>query len=153
MSLTWVAASDRADALAALGIHEVAHRCQRCGSLDHGQPYADGVRGLSLSHAGGVTLAVRSEGPVGIDHEVLGTPLARDVVAHPSEDADALSLWVRKEAALKATGLGLQVDPASFWIHDGRVGGLAGYDGPPLEVVDLEIEGFVAALAAAPVLH
>lgn len=150
MSLTWVMAADRADALAALGIHEVAHLCPRCGSVDHGRPFADGVVGLSLSHAGGATLAATADSLVGIDHEPIGKVLERNVVAHPSETADALRLWVRKEAILKATGLGLQVDPTSFWINDyGYAGPIAGYDGPELVVTDIDPAGFVAAIAKA----
>lgn len=151
MRVTWVRASDRADALAALGIHDITHRCGRCGSTDHGRPIAEGVIGLSLSHAGGVTLAVKADGLVGIDHELEGKSVPRDVVAHPSETVDPLRLWVRKEAILKATGLALQVDPTSFWIdEEGRPSGIAGYDGPPLVVEDLELDRFVAALATTP---
>jgi len=148
VNVTWVAAENRADALAALGIHGVEHRCARCGSTEHGQPLAEGVMGLSLSHAGGLTLAARADGPVGIDHEPLDADVPRGAVAHPSETGDPLWLWVRKEAVLKATGLGLQVDPSSFWIdEDGRPSPIAGYTGPPLEVVDLALEGFAAAVA------
>jgi len=143
----WVTASGRTEALAALGIGEVAHRCPRCGAADHGQPFAEGVA-LSLSHAGGVTLAALSEGPVGIDHEPLGVNVPRDVVAHPSETDDPLRLWVRKEAVLKATGLGLRIDPTSFWIDEsGQPGGFSGYDGPQLTVVDLDVAGFIAVIA------
>ncbi|GAC1382183.1 MAG: hypothetical protein NVSMB48_11910 [Marmoricola sp.] len=103
---------------------------------------------MSLSHAGGVTLAAVADGPIGIDHEPLGADISLQVVAHPSETGDALALWVRKEALLKATGLGLQVDPTSFWLDAaGRPSPIEGYAGPPLVVVDLEISGFVAALA------
>jgi 4'-phosphopantetheinyl transferase len=150
MNVTWVTASGRADALAALGIHEVAHLCPRCGSTEHGRPFADGVVSLSLSHAGDVTLAATSNRLVGIDHEPMGAVLERSVVAHPSETADALRLWVRKEAVLKAAGLGLQVDPTSFWINDyGYASLIPGYDGPELVVSDIAVEGFVAAIATA----
>lgn len=120
----------------------------RCASIDHGQPFVEGIGGLSLSHAHGVTLAAVADGPVGIDHEPLDERVAANVVAHPSETADPLRLWVRKEAVLKATGLGLLVDPTSFWIDErGRPSTPSGYEGPPLAVVDLEVEGFVAAIA------
>lgn len=142
--MRWVSAPTRAEALTALGIHHVAYRCVHCGSRQHGQP----VEHVSLSHAGGVTLAAVADGPIGIDHEPLGADISLQVVAHPSETGDALALWVRKEALLKATGLGLQVDPTSFWLDAaGRPSPIEGYAGPPLVVVDLEISGFVAALA------
>ena len=148
MSVTWVTASSREDALAALGIREVEHLCPRCGSTEHGRPFADGVVSLSLSHAGDLTLAATADRLVGIDHEPVGKVLRRNVVAHPSETADALRLWVRKEAVLKATGLGLQVDPTSFWINDyGYVSPIPGYDGPELVVNDLALDGFIAAVA------
>ncbi|MGN6721902.1 MAG: 4'-phosphopantetheinyl transferase family protein [Marmoricola sp.] len=149
MNARWVAAPSRSEALAALAIREVAHLCPRCGSTEHGRPFADGVVSLSLSHSGGLTLAATAETLVGIDHEPIGTVLQRDVVAHPSESGDALQLWVRKEAVLKATGLGLQIDPTSFWINDyGYVSPIAGYDGPELVVTDIAVDGFVAAIAS-----
>lgn len=143
--MRWVSASTRAEALAALGIHDVEHRCRHCGSTQHGQPEGN----VSLSHAGGLTLAVLADGPVGIDHEPLEADAPWEVVAHPSDSGDALRLWVRKEAVLKATGLGLAVDPRSFWLDvAGRPSPIPGYDGPLLTVVDLEIPGFLAALAS-----
>lgn len=143
--MRWVAAPTREEALAALGILVVEHRCVHCGSTEHGQPLGN----LSLSHAGGLTLVATAEGPVGIDHEPVDSVLPDDVVAHPSETEDPLRLWVRKEAILKATGLGLQVDPKSFWIDaEGRPSWIHGYDGPTLLVTDLDVPGFVAAIAS-----
>lgn len=150
MSSRWVSASTREEALAVLGIRKVEHRCLTCGATDHGQPFTDG-RPLSISKAGGLVLAAIADGPVGIDHEPSGSDVQREVVAHPSETDDTLRLWVRKEAVLKATGLGLQVDPRSFLIDErGRPSPIDGYDGPPLVVVDLELDGYVAALATSP---
>ena len=146
--MRWIAASSRSEALAAFGIRAITHRCLHCGSENHGRPIADEVGGVSLSEAGGLTLAAIDDGPIGIDHEPIGSEVPREVVAHPSETADALRLWVRKEAILKATGLGLQIDPTSFWIDaDGHPSPIAGYDGPSLTVADLELDGFVAAVA------
>lgn len=149
--IRWVAASSREEALAALGIREAQHWCPTCGSTEHGQPFAEGVGGLSISDAGGVVLVAIADGPVGIDHEPIGSEVPRSVVAHPSETVDPLTLWVRKEAILKATGLGLQVDPAAFWIDEtGHPSTIAGYDGPAIVVCDLDLDGFIAALATAP---
>lgn len=148
MSVRWVAAPTRTEALAALGIRDISHRCVHCGATDHGQPFAEGIGSLSLSHAGGLTLAAIADGPLGIDHEPIGAAAPANVVAHPSETGDPLRLWVRKEALLKATGRGLRLDPTSFWIDaEGRPSALSGYEGPPLAVVDIELDGFVAALA------
>lgn len=85
----------------------------------------------SLSHSDGlIALAVSLRGPIGVDIE----PLARAAemveiacsVAHPREmaalsmlsesqrAAGLLALWVRKEALLKAAGIGLAQPMASF---------------------------------------
>lgn len=68
-------------------------------------------------------VAVSMAGPVGVDVELTG-PARFDnlsgVVLHPHEapmSADDLAtVWVRKEALLKALGLGLAVDPRSIWL-------------------------------------
>ena len=79
----------------------------------------------SLSHAGErVAIAVSALGPVGIDVESLeqaaGMPELAAQVAHPDEwhvlqrldparrGHELLALWVRKEALLKAAGIGLE---------------------------------------------
>lgn len=101
----------------------------------------------SLSHADGlVALAVSGGGPVGVDIEpagrVAGMPEIAARVCHPEElDALAglpepdharalLSLWVRKEALLKAAGIGMEVEMNAFRAPVGRMlplpGGIAG---------------------------
>lgn len=101
----------------------------------------------SLSHADGlIALAVAGGGPVGIDIEPAGRaadmPEIAARVCHPDElDALAglpdperaralLSLWVRKEALLKAAGIGMAVDMEAFRAPAGRMlplpGGVAG---------------------------
>lgn len=149
MSVRWAVGTDEAVVRAVLGIGAVDHSCPRCGANDHGVPTAAGFAGVSLSRSAGlVALATSSSGPVGIDLEPIGTPVPRGVAAHPSETADALTLWVRKEAVLKATGSGLEVAPESFWIDErGRPSSLSAYDGPPLIVHDVDVPGQVAAIA------
>lgn len=132
---------------------------------------------VSLSRSGSVVaLALARSGPVGVDVEhVAGTRFEGfgQVALHPRErasgeapaprdpgadaDADAGSdsnaesdatSWVRKEAALKALGLGLRVDPTSFvtptvGTPTGVVPGLA-----HVTVTDLDAPaGCVAAVA------
>lgn len=118
-------ASDRA--LARL-IAEIAPRrryaveraCPRCGSSGHGPPRVVGAPlWASVSRAGGLlAAAVGDGGPVGVDIELPAAASVATVTAvalHPDERADdderATRTWVRKEAVLKALGVGLTVDP------------------------------------------
>jgi 4'-phosphopantetheinyl transferase len=91
----------------------VHHTCPQCGSVEHGRPYVEAPVDVSIAHAPGMSIVAVSEaGPVGVD----------------LEKADRE--WVRKEAAGKAHGTGILVEPP-----------------PGAHVVDLDVPGFVAALA------
>jgi len=83
-------------------------------------------------------------------------------VLQASEDRRRASLWVRKEACLKALGRGLATDPRRCEVGIERAGGTGGTDagsawtpvvfedGPVIHVRDLDVtEGYVAAVAAA----
>jgi 4'-phosphopantetheinyl transferase len=104
-------------------------RCPACASAEHGPPQPrDSATRVSISHcADRVVVAItRSSGravPVGVDVESGSAPAWHDEAAmrsvlRPSELAaagsgDAARLepwWVRKEAVLKALGLGLTVE-------------------------------------------
>lgn len=82
---------------------------------------------FSVSHSGNRALvAVAASGIVGADLEQVSTR-PRDWLASqlsPAERArgieDPLSLWVAKEAALKATGYGLALDAAQVVVPVGR---------------------------------
>lgn len=99
----------------------------------HGKPSLPGGPHFNLSHAGDLAvLAICRDAPVGVDIE----PRARgseitgclQSIAHPSEaegmrglgpEAFArtlIRLWVAKEAALKAMGTGLSIEPSEFAI-------------------------------------
>ncbi|GAA4888079.1 hypothetical protein GCM10025789_00360 [Tessaracoccus lubricantis] len=155
-----------ADAVAAaLGLPagglRVIHRCSRCGSTDHGVP-ALTHRGrplplaVSVSRADGVALAAfGAVAGLGVDVEVAGAaadPALERVLRHaveaPYPGADARTrAWVRKEAALKAWGCGLHLEPAT--VHDR--GGAAVAPGLPAATLhDLELDGYQAALAVIP---
>jgi 4'-phosphopantetheinyl transferase len=101
----------------------VGHVCSRCGGDDHGRPVLIPTSSLrspahvSLSRAAGLSLAaVTDAGPLGVDLEANG---AADFAGfadvalgeHDGEGSDPTMAWVRKEALLKAYGLGLAVDP------------------------------------------
>lgn len=107
------------------------------GRDDLGCPrLADGALHTSLSHAQDwVAVAIAAGGPVGIDLEPAArAPELPDIAAricHPSEAAalagldaqeraaELLALWVRKEAFLKAEGIGLAREMADFQAADG----------------------------------
>lgn len=105
--------------------------CPVCGSDRHGRPFVRGWSGsdapaISISRtkreADGVTVvALSSGGRVGVDVERLdGFPDASvsDVLLHASEGpmapGELATTWVRKEALLKAAGVGLAVDPRTI---------------------------------------
>ncbi len=96
----------------------------------HGKPAVAGVE-HNLSHTDDVALlAVSRELAVGVDIErhaadIDPYELARTVLA-PAEAACLerrafLRIWCRKEACLKATGVGLLDDLTSVSVHDDRV--------------------------------
>ncbi len=108
---------------------EVGHLCPACASADHGRPVVltpSGRWRVSLSRAAGLVAVVVAEGcevgvEVGIDVEEVartgfdGFPA---VALHPQErdgtPAERGLVWTRKEAVLKAVGVGLRTAPRSI---------------------------------------
>ncbi|MCR4514912.1 4'-phosphopantetheinyl transferase superfamily protein [Aeromicrobium sp. 50.2.37] len=110
---------------------EVVRTCPSCGSSSHGRPVSPGepALGLSLAHAGGLALVAVVQGArVGVDLELLGTDVEHlaDVALGPRDapaptPSELLRTWTRKEAVLKAVGVGLAVDPSELAVsgaHD-----------------------------------
>ena len=141
---------------------ELDRTCTRCGG-QHGAPRVVGHPHLhvSLSRTPDlVAVAVSLDASVGIDVErVAGTGFSGfDAVAtHPSErsadlddHARAVS-WVRKEAALKALGVGFVVDPGTLTTPQPGRPGVILPGRPAVSVVDLALDddGHVAALGLA----
>ena len=108
--------------------------CSHCGG-PHGRPYVLG-RGVhfSLSHTRGMVLIALASRPVGIDVEtLLDAPVVDELISqlHPDEAAELAVVpyearprafarcWTRKEAVLKATGVGLNVEPALTYVGTG----------------------------------
>lgn len=108
-------------------------RCGACGSSEHGKPSVIGQPFSCSWSSGGrwVALAVAHGAEVGIDVEAprtvraglarrICTPAERSWVtsADGAVDTDRLlRLWVRKEAALKQAGRGIESDLASVEVH------------------------------------
>jgi 4'-phosphopantetheinyl transferase len=158
--------------------------CAGCGR-SHGRPRppADAGVELSVSHSGDwVLVAVTAGAPVGVDIERLD-PAAADEIARSvlapaertnaeptdAERADAVPgaglfrYWVRKEAALKATGDGLRVAMTELTVTPpDRPARLVAWTGRPdlparLHLVDLAGDpayaASVAVIGAAPVIY
>jgi 4'-phosphopantetheinyl transferase len=96
-------------------------------------------------------------GAVGIDVERVQRTQFRgftEVALHPDEratvlsGADAATSWVRKEAVLKALGVGLRVEPAALMTPPIGVARVVLAGRPPAVVDDLTVgQGYAAALA------
>jgi len=144
----------------------VVHECPRCGSAAHGRPRLAPTASLrhpahvSLARAGELSVvAVTDAGPVGVDVEAEGAADVAglgDVVLHPGERTtsppDLTRVWVRKEALLKAYGIGLAVDPGDLRLDDdGRVTWTSAQR-PTARVWlrDLPVPGHVVTVAVLP---
>lgn len=149
----------------------IGRTCHHCESPDHGKPvlfHPESDLELSLSHSGGrVAVAVARAAAVGVDVEeikpardyseiaafALSASERNTVLAMPPEGraGAVVRYWTRKEAALKALGLGLSSAPSELTVtgpHEpARVLGWAG--GPDrVELVDLEAgPGFASSVA------
>ncbi len=144
--------------------------CPQCGG-PHGRPVLPQAPDLhvSLTHATGLAAVAVAASPVGIDVEPLARPAAdldplvpqlhpderRAIAAAGHPHGALLRLWVRKEAAMKARGLGL-AEPLDA--HSTAWPGPRGTTTDGLAVVDLDVgPDHVAAVAvhgpAAPVVR
>jgi 4'-phosphopantetheinyl transferase len=134
---------------------------------DRGCPRLDGCDAhTSLSHTrGAVAVAFSDSGAVGIDIEPAGQAAVMpeiDVrVGHPNElkaladmdgharARDLLALWVRKEAALKAAGIGMEMEMDCFQAPDGGLVRLPDRPGV-IEVRMLDVGADWAVAVAGP---
>ena len=146
----------------------VVHECPRCGSDEHGRPRL-------LPTASAPASGVRQPGPRrrpvgGRDHRRRAGRGRRrgrgrgrgfagfaDVALHPDEratpPADPTRTWVRKEALLKAYGLGLAVDPSRRRGSTTTGSSRGTSHHPPPGAVwlrDLAVPGHVVAVAVLP---
>ena len=136
----------------------LTHACPQCGSDQHGRPVVVSAAGVHVSlsrprDAGPALVAVCLEAAVGVDVEAAGASVFEgfdEVTLHPDEhcpdDASRLRTWVRKEALLKSHGVGLATDPRTVRLSDdGSI-----LEGPPGTIVDVELDGQMAAVAITP---
>ncbi len=117
------------------------HRCAHCGDPDHGRPTLGGAQAgaveFSLTRTRPVVAVALSPAPVGLDAEPAPAGLDDAVASEVFSDEDrawigaaggearaarGLSLWVRKEAVGKASGLGI-VDARAVHARPGAVEG------------------------------
>jgi 4'-phosphopantetheinyl transferase len=141
--------------------------CTYCGK-EHGKPRISGEGGVefNLSHSDGAALLAISAAPIGVDIEGRSAlsrmeRLADVILSGDEKDrvpADAehlLRQWVRKEAFLKLTGLGIAIAPRRFSIIGDEplrvrvenVPALAEYGGS--EIMDIVSRpGYFAALSS-----
>ena len=137
----------------------------------HGKPHliAPAAVRFNLSHSQSVALiAIDDAGEIGVDVELLrpmqdaqalanayftdAERLALDAVEVSARDRAFLTCWTRKEACLKATGLGLSVDTRSFEVgvrpDDCEVGIVCGDELVRVSLSSVEsVQGAVCALA------
>ncbi len=122
--------SDEAKALSLTAELLVLNEIRRCTGVDikrirfgqgaHGKPYLkDGALQFSLSHTRGAVCAAFSDDEVGIDVELKSRSVsdrlkARTLSASEQENAisdeDFMRIWVKKEAFLKRTGIGVTTE-------------------------------------------
>jgi 4'-phosphopantetheinyl transferase len=146
--------------------------CAWCGG-PHGPVRVEGVAALaSVTYAGGTAIvgvlpASADALALGVDAESAQDPrrdvaglsgvLGRDAAHDP---ALAVRTWTRIEAALKADGRGLRVDPADVILREDRAGWSAGIPegapvrgwdvpGPDGVVVSVAVRGAAVAAAAS----
>ncbi|KQP97498.1 MULTISPECIES: 4'-phosphopantetheinyl transferase family protein [unclassified Rathayibacter] len=142
--------------------------CASCGG-PHGRPALEGpdeaLAGLSVSIAhcaGAVVVAVSTAGTVGVDIEPVDGPADRGahitrVAGAPfsmgaMRPSDPILHWTRVEAALKADGRGLELDPRRVRIHESRLTAEARIDEARYRLAEPQLDpAFRVSVALGPV--
>lgn len=154
------------------GAHPSAVRvvacCAVCGG-PHGRPRLEGddraLESLSVSIAhcqGAVVVAASTAGVVGVDIEPTAGPADRgaritQVAGVPFSTggfrpADPVLHWTRIEAALKADGRGLELDPRRVRVHESRFAAEARIDEVRFRLAEPQLDAaFRVSVALGPV--
>lgn len=116
--------------LAPAQVVTIREKCLCCGG-PHGRPAVSGGPYFSLSHSGDLAYLAFAGVPVGVDVEAVPSAAAvADLLTslHPAETAELTArpeperrsalgrVWTRKEAYLKATGMGLGLGTAEPYV-------------------------------------
>lgn len=156
---------------------DIRRMCAGCGSTDHGKPSIEGVA-LSMSRSHGTVMAAAAPAGTSLGADIEKVPAQvfagfDDFALAPEErrgqdgqgltspnltDAGRIRWWVAKEAALKAAGVGLAVDPSSVRLVPARsegTAGIAGSAGPAGTLVaecagNAAVHGLVVTPVPAP---
>lgn len=140
--------------------------CPRCASAEHGPPVVVGAEGalhISASRRGRLAMLAISEEPVGVDVEPRGHAVDVDGVARVSlttlelavamaagsdaeREAVLLRCWTRKEAVLKAAGIGIAAGLQGLEVHADQDGPVTVWGPAELpaviwQVTDLDLDG------------
>lgn len=128
-------------------------RCDTCGG-PHGRVTVVGHDlEVSVSRPGPlVAVAVGSGGRLGVDVEevdrVARAPLGRVLPVEGASDDHVARSWVRREAALKAVGAGLRLDPGAVRVGDGTARVVTARGDVDLWLVDVVLPRATHAVAA-----
>lgn len=128
-----------------------------CLQTAQGKPYLPGGPEFSISHSGTLAVLLAAEMPCGVDAE----PFARrpqhasrmltqaESIWLAAENGPFSRLWTRKEAVMKACGLGLQIRPEQLDV----LADTAAADGKTWHLATREVEGYCVSWAAeAPLM-
>lgn len=138
---------------------DVDPRTLRFETEPDGKPFVDAAIQFNLSHSDELALVAVSspDRPVGVDVERRRRPTSREGVARRIMTADELAryhgvgederdefllwVWARKEALVKASGRGVREPLTELACEPGEES--------PWSVVDLDVPGYAAAVAAS----
>lgn len=123
---------------------------------ENGRPFLPDGPEFSLTHGGDLAALAVCDAPVGVDAEPRGRSMQQYYMSgvltprelawyHASPEYRFAHLWTRKEAVMKATGLGLRLSPKRIEVLDDEIS----CAGLSLHLQTMELAGHMLSLAAA----